>query len=82
MLNTCMKMADGITFYEKVLKYAARYQETENSSQVSLFGEASEVQIPEPQVPPCEDWGTMKKLNFEKEVVGVYISGHPLDDFK
>ena len=82
MLNTCMKMADGITFYEKVLKYAARYQETENSSQVSLFGEASEVQIPEPQVPPCEDWGTMKKLNFEKEVVGVYISGHPLDDFQ
>jgi DNA polymerase-3 subunit alpha len=73
---------DGTTFYEKVLKYAARYQETENSSQVSLFGEASEVQIPEPEVPPCEDWGTMKKLNFEKEVVGVYISGHPLDDFK
>ena len=74
--------ADGITFFEKVLKYAARYQETQNSSQVSLFGETSEVQIPEPEVPPCEDWGTMKKLNFEKEVVGVYISGHPLDDFK
>ena len=74
--------ADGITFFEKVLKYASRYQETQNSSQVSLFGETSEVQIPEPEVPPCEDWGTMKKLNFEKEVVGVYISGHPLDDFK
>ena len=74
--------ADGITFFEKVLKYAARYQETQNSSQVSLFGETSEVQIPEPEVPPCEDWGTMKKLNFEKEVVGVYISGHPLDDFQ
>ncbi|MDB3976878.1 DNA polymerase III subunit alpha [Flavobacteriaceae bacterium] len=74
--------ADGITFFEKVLKYAARYQETQNSSQVSLFGETSEVQIPEPEVPQCEDWGTMKKLNFEKEVVGVYISGHPLDDFQ
>jgi len=74
--------ADGITFFEKVLKYAARCQETQNSSQVSLFGETSEVQIPEPEVPPCEDWGTMKKLNFEKEVVGVYISGHPLDDFQ
>ncbi|MGJ8665669.1 MAG: DNA polymerase III subunit alpha [Patiriisocius sp.] len=73
---------DGTTFYEKVLKYAARHQETENSSQVSLFGEASEVQIPEPQVPPCEEWGTMKKLKQEREVVGVYISGHPLDDFK
>ncbi|PKA82636.1 DNA polymerase III alpha subunit [Ulvibacter sp. MAR_2010_11] len=73
---------DGVMFIEKVLRYAARYQETQNSSQVSLFGDASEVQIPEPEVPPCEPWGTMKKLKFEKEVVGIYISGHPLDDFK
>ena len=73
---------DGITFLEKVMKYAAKYQESQNSSQVSLFGESSEVQIPEPVVPPCEDWGTMQKLAREKEVVGVYISGHPLDDFK
>jgi len=73
---------DGITFLEKAVKYGARYQENENSSQVSLFGESSEVQIPEPEVPPCEEWGTMEKLRREKEVVGVYISGHPLDDFK
>ncbi|MFY7731627.1 MAG: DNA polymerase III subunit alpha, partial [Flavobacterium sp.] len=53
-----------------------------NSSQVSLFGEASEVQIPEPVVPPCEEWSTMEKLAREKDVVGIYISGHPLDDFK
>ncbi|MGS2763475.1 DNA polymerase III subunit alpha [Sinomicrobium sp. M5D2P9] len=73
---------DGIVFLEKVMRYAAKYQENENSSQVSLFGEASEVQIPEPVVPPCEEWGTMEKLRREKEVVGIYISGHPLDDFK
>ncbi|MEH6763665.1 MAG: DNA polymerase III subunit alpha [Aequorivita antarctica] len=73
---------DGVMFIEKVLRYAAKYQETQNSSQVSLFGDASEVQIPEPEVPPCEEWGTMKKLKQEREVVGVYISGHPLDDFK
>ena len=73
---------DGVMFVEKVLRYASKYQETQNSSQVSLFGDASEVQIPEPEVPPCEEWGTMKKLKLEKEVVGVYISGHPLDDFK
>jgi len=73
---------DNVMFIEKVLRYAAKFQETENSSQVSLFGDASEVQIPEPEVPPCEEWGTMKKLKLEKEVVGVYISGHPLDDFK
>jgi len=73
---------DGITFLEKAVKYGARFQENENSAQVSLFGESSEVQIPEPEVPPCEEWGTMEKLRREKEVVGVYISGHPLDDFK
>ncbi|MDT0649235.1 DNA polymerase III subunit alpha [Autumnicola edwardsiae] len=73
---------DGMTFLEKVIKFAAKFQENENSSQVSLFGEASDVQIPEPTVPPCEPWGTMEKLRREKEVVGIYISGHPLDDFK
>jgi DNA polymerase-3 subunit alpha len=73
---------DGITFLEKVIKYGAKFQENKNSAQVSLFGDASEVQIPEPMVPPCEEWGTMEKLRREKEVVGIYISGHPLDDFK
>ena len=72
---------DGITFLEKAIRYGNKYQENENSAQVSLFGNASEVQIPEPQVPPCEEWGTMEKLAREKEVVGIYISGHPLDDF-
>ncbi|MGB1231042.1 MAG: DNA polymerase III subunit alpha [Winogradskyella sp.] len=73
---------DGITFLEKAVKYGAKHQENENSAQVSLFGGTSEVQIAEPIVPPCEDWGTMEKLSREKEVVGIYISGHPLDDFK
>ncbi|MBT8281181.1 MAG: DNA polymerase III subunit alpha, partial [Muriicola sp.] len=73
---------EGVTFLEKVIRYGAKYQENENSAQVSLFGEASEVQIPEPVVPPCVEWGTMEKLRREKEVVGIYISGHPLDDFK
>ncbi len=74
--------SDGVVFIEKVMRYAARYQETENSAQVSLFGDSSEVQIPEPEVPPCDEWGAMRKLKQEKEVVGVYISGHPLDAFK
>ena len=73
---------DGVPYFEKVLRFAAKWQETQNSAQVSLFGNASEVQIAEPEIPPCEEWGTMKKLKQEKEVVGIYISGHPLDDFK
>jgi DNA polymerase-3 subunit alpha len=73
---------DGVTFLEKVIRSAAKYQENKNSSQMDMFGGISEAQIPEPEVPPCEEWGTMEKLRREKEVVGIYISGHPLDDFK
>ncbi len=73
---------EGITFYEKAMRYGSKFQENENSSQVSLFGEASDVQIDEPMVPPCEEWSTMEKLAKEKEVVGIYISGHPLDDYR
>ncbi len=73
---------EGITFLEKAMRYGSKFQENENSSQVSLFGEASDVQIAEPVVPPCEEWSTMEKLAREKEVVGIYISGHPLDDYK
>lgn len=73
---------DNITFLEKAMRFGAKFQENENSAQVSLFGEASDVQIAEPQVPPCDEWSTMEKLAKEKEVVGIYISGHPLDDFR
>ncbi|AOW20530.1 DNA polymerase III subunit alpha [Urechidicola croceus] len=72
----------GQTFLEKAIRYGAKFQENANSSQVSLFGETSEIQLPEPIIPDCEDWGMMEKLSKEKEVVGIYISGHPLDDFK
>lgn len=73
---------DAVTFLEKAMRYGSKYQENENSSQVSLFGESADVQIPEPAIPPCDDWNTMEKLAREKEVVGIYISGHPLDDYK
>ncbi len=73
---------EGVTFLEKAIRYGAKFQENENSSQVSLFGDSSEIQIAEPIVPPCEDWSTMEKLAKEKEVVGIYISGHPLDDYR
>ncbi|OIQ20310.1 DNA polymerase III subunit alpha [Lacinutrix sp. MedPE-SW] len=76
------KEGSDLTFLEKAIKYGAKHQENENSAQVSLFGGGSEVQIAEPEVPPCETWGTMEKLAQEREVVGVYISGHPLDDFR
>lgn len=72
----------GIPFIERAIRYGNKYQENKNSAQVSLFGEASEIQFPEPEIPEAERWGMMEELSKEKELVGIYISGHPLDDFK
>jgi DNA polymerase-3 subunit alpha len=72
----------GLTFIEKAIRFGNKFQESKNSAQVSLFGEASEVQFDEPFIPPCEPWNVMEKLSKEKEMIGIYISGHPLDDFK
>lgn len=70
------------TFLENLLKFGASYKDEENSAQVSLFGGESGVEMPEPEIPKCEEWGSWQKLTKEKEVVGIYISGHPLDDYK
>ena len=72
----------GMTFLERSMKFGSKYQENENSAQVSMFGEASNIQFPEPDIPACETWGNMELLSQEKEVIGIYISAHPLDDFK
>ena len=72
---------DGVSFLEKALRFGANFQEHQNSSQVSLFGEDSEASLYEPEIPECEPWGTLHELKQEKEVVGIYLSGHPLDDF-
>jgi len=72
----------GVTFIERAIRYGNKYQENKNSAQISLFGEASEIQFPEPEIPEAKKWGVMEELSKEKEVVGIYISGHPLDDFK
>ncbi len=72
----------GLTFIEKAIRFGNKFQESKNSAQVSLFGEASEVQFDEPIIPQCEPWNIMEKLSKEKEMIGIYISGHPLDDYK
>ncbi|MCK5824134.1 MAG: DNA polymerase III subunit alpha [Ichthyobacteriaceae bacterium] len=72
----------GDPFLAKAIKFGHNYQASKSSAQTSLFGEDSEVQIPEPVVPQCEEWGTLEKLSKEKDVVGLYITGHPLDDYK
>lgn len=73
---------DGRSFIEKAIKYAQNVKASEDSAQVSLFGESSEVQIPEPPLPEVEPWSRIQQLSREKEVNGMYLSSHPLDDFR
>lgn len=73
---------DGTSNLEKLIKYGAAFQEAKESSQTSLFGEMTdEIEIMKPHLPDCEKWNSIQQLNREKEVVGIYISSHPLDDF-
>jgi len=67
---------------EKVIRFGNRVQDEQNASQVSLFGGDSGIDIPLPKVPYNEPYSELEKLKIEKEVVGFYISGHPLDQFK
>ncbi len=67
---------------EKVIKYAAKLQQESGSAQASLFGASTGTEMPPPKVDSVEPFSEIEKLHFEKEVVGVYISGHPLDNFK
>ena len=69
------------TYIETLVRFGAGIRENKNTSQVSLFGDAEEVVIAEPPAPNAEPWDTHTQLSKEKEVVGMFISGHPLDDF-
>ena len=74
---------DGeVNLLEKAIKFAAKTQQDEQSAQVSLFGGSSGIVMPKPKIDYVEPFTEIEKLNLEKEVVGIYISGHPLDNFK
>ncbi len=74
---------DGdISLIEKSIKFAIKSQQEELSAQASLFGGASGTAMPKPRIEQVEPFSELEKLNLEKEVVGIYISGHPLDNFR
>ena len=74
-----------VTFLEQLVKYGQRQIEEKQNAQQSLFGmfgggAGSVIQRPNP--PVCEEWSTLRRLGKEREVVGLYLSSHPLDDYK
>ena len=71
----------GDTFIETILRYGQVYQTEQSSMQNSLFGDMGGIEITTPPVPSCEPWSTMELLKKERELVGIYLSAHPLDDY-
>lgn len=76
------QLGDERTFLERAMKYAQTLKLQEESAQVSLFGGEQEVSLPEPTLPEVAEWPRLMLLGKEKEVNGIYLSAHPLDDFK
>jgi DNA polymerase-3 subunit alpha len=72
----------GSSFIESLIRYGNTAKTIKNSNQQSLFGEAGGFDMVKPEPSVCPDWPKLEKLNREKEVIGIYLSSHPLDDFK
>jgi len=73
---------DTSTGLEKIIKFGNVYQTNANQTSNSLFGELTMPEIAVPKIPPCEPWSLTELLEHEKDVTGMFMSGHPLDHFK
>ena len=71
----------GEQFIDTLVRYGQLYQQEQSEAQNSLFGGSDAVEIATPPVPKGEPWSTIEKLNKERDLVGIYLSAHPLDDF-
>jgi DNA polymerase-3 subunit alpha len=76
------KYKDDSSFIELAIRFGNNVKEQNASTAFSLFGDTADAEIPEPEIPNTNPWQSFEKLQKEKEVTGIYISGHPLDDFE
>ena len=72
----------GSSFIESLIRYGNNMKSAKSSTQHSLFGEGAGFNMIKPEPSSCPSWPKLEKLNREKEVIGIYLSSHPLDDFK
>ncbi len=72
----------NMSFVEALSKYGQKIQQGAAQVQNSLFGDTVKVEIKRPAPTPCEEWSDLVRLNKEKELVGMYLSAHPLDGYR
>ena len=75
------KNEKGESFFDTMLRFGQSYQVAQNESANSLFGGFEAVEIATPKIPESESWSDIERLNKERELVGIYLSAHPLDEF-
>ncbi len=73
---------DGTNLADRMIRYANQKNLGNDTSQIGMFGDENEIEISEPKLPNVEKWSALEELSREKEVVGFFISGHPLDPYK
>ena len=69
-------------FLDTLVRYGQMYQAEQQEARNSLFGGENAVEIATPPVPKGEQWSNIMRLNKERELVGIYLSAHPLDEYK
>ena len=76
-----VKNAKDETFVEVLVRYGNKYQMDKAAAANSLFGGEHEVEIATPEIVRAPAWSNLERLNKERELVGIYLSAHPLDEF-
>jgi DNA polymerase III subunit alpha len=71
-----------LTYIENLIRYGNLMQNERNRAQQSLFGGVDEIAVQKPKPVHCEEWPSIVKLEHEKSLVGIYLTAHPLDDYK
>ena len=74
--------AKGEPFMDVLVRYGNKFQADKANAANTLFGADEFVAIAKPEIPPCERWSDLERLNKEKELVGIYLSAHPLDEYR
>jgi DNA polymerase-3 subunit alpha len=72
----------GTSFIEQLVRYGHKIQGEKKTTQQSLFGEGNDLEISKPVLTIEEAWPKLVKLDTEKELIGIYLSAHPLDSYK
>ncbi|MEO6837172.1 MAG: DNA polymerase III subunit alpha, partial [Ginsengibacter sp.] len=73
---------ESLNSLEKIIKFGNQYQAQINNNSNTLFGDMQMAEVTPPAIPDCERWPLITLLDNEKGVIGMYLSGHPLDNYK